>query len=173
MTRFKKRKYIREYIKNRYHNDEEFRKRFLGYVKKSRLKNYSKISKRQRIYNAIPQVKERRNRLRKSKYKSDESFRRKRILYVTFRRYLVKFHKGNFIIKEETKQRFERVYGIDFEKIIYKLLPLPINLKDYEIDHIIPLNKFDFTKREEIEKAYSPKNIRLISALENKKRDRN
>lgn len=29
-----RKKYIRKYIKNRYNNDEEFRRRHLGYVKK-------------------------------------------------------------------------------------------------------------------------------------------
>ncbi len=57
--------------------------------------------------------------------------------------------------------------GVDFKKIIEKLEPLPKNLKEYHVDHIIPQIKFDFTKKEDIKKAWSPENIRLIPIKEN------
>jgi len=51
-----------------------------------------------------------------------------------------------------TITKYDLLYGIDLQKIINHLKPFPKDLKNYDIDHIIPLIKFDLTKREDIKK---------------------
>lgn len=59
---------------------------------------------------------------------------------------------------------------LNFAEIIKHLGPCPGNRKDYHIDHIVPLCKFDFTKEEEIKKAFSPENHQWLPVKENLKK---
>lgn len=61
-------------------------------------------------------------------------------------------------------------YGIDWESIINHLKPFPNNLKEFEIDHIIPLCKFNLTNPEEIERAFSPNNLQWLTREENRRK---
>ena len=61
-------------------------------------------------------------------------------------------------------------YGIYWEEIIESLKPFPENLMNFEIDHIIPLCKFDLTKNEEIKKAFSPSNLQWLTKEENRRK---
>lgn len=169
---FKNREERNKYYRDYYHNHK---KEWLGYMEKYASKNRDKILNYRRQRNSLPKVKKRANFLRREKYHSDESFRRKRILAATFRRFLVRFYnKGATGILPSTKLSYQRRYGIDFDKIFIHLLPLPKEgLNGYELDHINPVNNFDFTNKDEISKAYSPENIRIITSKENKERKRN
>lgn len=59
-------------------------------------------------------------------------------------------------------------YGIDWKKIIKSLKPFPENLKDFEIDHIIPLHTFDLTNPEEVKRAFAPENLQWLTREENR-----
>ena len=50
-------------------------------------------------------------------------------------------------------------YGINWEKIIENLRPLPENVKDFKIDHIKLLYPFNLTNSEEIKKAFDYSNL--------------
>ena len=163
---------IKEYIKNRYHNDPEFRKKFIASVSKyqSSKKGQKKIKEYRIKCKKNPEARKRRNAYFREKM-LDSSFRLKRILYIKLRRRLNSFHKyGRTKPKQIYDDYYKREYGVDFEAIIKKLQPIPKDISNLQIDHIIPLSKFDFTKRGDIKKAYSPKNIRLIPKKENLKK---
>jgi len=59
---------------------------------------------------------------------------------------------------------------LDYKRIIKHLGPCPGDRKDYHIDHIIPLYNFDFSKEEEIIKAFAPKNLQWLSVKDNLKK---
>jgi len=61
-------------------------------------------------------------------------------------------------------------YRINLIEIINHLKPNLKNLNVYELDHIIPISKFDLTKREEWKKAYSKENLQLLLPIENSKK---
>ncbi len=156
-----KKKYYREYYKKN-------KKKYLTYIKK--YSSSKKGRKKIKDYRDRKNVKIKINKVRREKVRNDKSFRLKRILYATFRRILVRYHKtGLYGLKRETVERYNKLYGINFKEIIEKsLLPLPKNLNDYDVDHIIPLCNFDFSKKKDIKKAYSYNNIRLMLRKDNK-----
>lgn len=61
-------------------------------------------------------------------------------------------------------------YGINYNEIINHLGECPGNRKEYHIDHIKPISMFDFTKIEEIQKAFAPDNHQWLLAKENLKK---
>ena len=72
-----------------------------------------------------------------------------------------------------------RQYGIDYKKIIEKLiieLPEDFERRKYHIDHIKPLCSFYFinkdgsTNLEEVKKAFAPENLRWLLAEDNLKK---
>lgn len=58
-------------------------------------------------------------------------------------------------------------YGIDYAAIIKHLGKCPGNLKDYHIDHVIPLKLFDFSNLEQIKLAFAPENHQWLLGEEN------
>ncbi len=63
-----------------------------------------------------------------------------------------------------------RKYGIHYKKIIEHLKPFPKNVKEYHVDHIIPLSSFDLNNPEQIKKAFAPENHQWLTAEENQKK---
>jgi len=61
---------------------------------------------------------------------------------------------------------------INRKGIIKVLTPIPKPRKDYHVDHIIPLFKFDLSKIEQIHLAFSPENHRWLTIQENLRRNR-
>lgn len=61
-------------------------------------------------------------------------------------------------------------YGLDWEKVIQELKPFPKDIKNFEIDHILPLHSFDLNKFEEIKKAFDPSNLQWLTIEENRKK---
>ena len=61
-------------------------------------------------------------------------------------------------------------YGIDWNKVIESLKPFPKNIKNYEIDHIIPLHSFNLEDNIEIKKAFDPSNLQWLTIEENRKK---
>ncbi len=63
-------------------------------------------------------------------------------------------------------------FSIDWEGIVNALSPIPKNRSDYQIDHIIPLFKFDLTDIEQVHLAFAPENHRWLLTKENQRRSR-
>jgi len=70
------------------------------------------------------------------------------------------------------KLRSADKYGIDYNAIINHLGPCPGERKDYDIDHIRPLNQFNFDNIEEVKQAFTPGNHRWLSVSINRKEQR-
>ncbi|MDP6600573.1 MAG: hypothetical protein QF798_04005 [Candidatus Woesearchaeota archaeon] len=64
-------------------------------------------------------------------------------------------------------------YGLNYEAIIESLKPFPENVKDYDLDHLIPLDFFDLEDNEEIKKAFNPSNLRWLIRKENQEKSNN
>lgn len=92
-------------------------------------------------------------------------------------------------IKKETRLLFRRAtklktnnklmnYGIDWKSISDTLKPFPYNIEAYHIDHIIPLNEFNFIHEDEsinlteLKKAWCPANLRVIKKERNMSKNR-
>ena len=69
---------------------------------------------------------------------------------------------------------YEEIIGCNFlelEKYINEKLDNSMNLDNYgdwEIDHIIPISSFDFTKNENILKCFNYKNLQPLWKLDNR-----
>ncbi len=61
-------------------------------------------------------------------------------------------------------------YGINWKEILEHLKPFPKNLKDFEVDHIIPLRTFNLTNPTEVKTAFSPQNLQWLTKLENRRK---
>jgi hypothetical protein len=61
-------------------------------------------------------------------------------------------------------------YGLNWKEIIEHLKPFPVNLKDFEIGHIIPLHTFNLTDPLEVRKAFAPSNLQWLTREENRKK---
>ncbi len=65
------------------------------------------------------------------------------------------------------KMMSSRKYGIDFDAIIKHLGNCPGDLRDYQIDHIIPLSAFDLTNPKQVGLSFSPINLRWMLKTDN------
>ncbi len=59
---------------------------------------------------------------------------------------------------------------LDMPAIIKKLTPFPKDIENYEVDHIIPLVKFNHNDFEQIRKAWLPSNLQWLTKEENRKK---
>lgn len=144
--------YIKEWVRK---NPDKVR----GYLKKWEINNKEKINKKQRIW-------------QNKKKKDDKDFALKCKL-----RYRL---KDIFKIYTKTgKIMPSKKYGINYNKIIEHLKPLPNNLKNYHIHHIKPLHTFNFvnpdgsTNIQAIQEAFKPENHKLVTIEEHKEIHRN
>ncbi len=102
----------------------------------------------------------------KDKYRTDESFRIRMLLTNSLREVV-----RNYIKTGKVVRRLEK-YGIDWAGIVNQLKPFPKNRSKYDVDHIIPLSKFDFTDIDQVHIAFAPENHRWLLKKDNLKRNR-
>jgi len=102
----------------------------------------------------------------KNKYRTNESFRIRMNLTNALRDVVRNYIKTGKIVR-----RLEK-YGIDWEGIVNQLKPFPKNRSKYDVDHIIPLSRFDFTNIDQIHIAFAPENHRWLLKEDNLKRNR-
>lgn len=150
-----KRKY---YIKNReriLNNRREYRNKNPDKIKSWWIKNPDKSKE----YNRSERFKKYRRTYEKERRDKDLEF----WLRKTLRRRL------NFIIKNKLNNKIlpSKTYGIDYSEIAKFIGPCPGERKDWHVDHIIPLSKFNLNDPNEIKKAFAPSNHRWITAKEN------
>ena len=151
----KRMKYLKEYMKKRYNTDPEFRKKFLGYMKK--YQNSKKGRLKIRKYNI--------------KYYQTEKFKKS-----NKERYIKKRKNPKFVVDERLRvyhiNRLKKVGNLDARKLINRkaiiehLKPFPKNLSIYEIDHKIPLSKFNLKNNNDIKKAFAPSNYQWLPIWE-------
>ncbi len=136
------------YFKEYYKNNKE---KLLIKNKKYRAKNRGKINKQKTEY-------------LKNRYTTNKNYN----LICRMRR---QFY--NRVKAKHKTFREKDTWGIDWNIIIESLGKLPQDIKEYHLDHIIPLNNFNFfhldgsLNNTEIKKAWSPANLRLINSKEN------
>lgn len=61
-------------------------------------------------------------------------------------------------------------YGINWKEIIESLKPFPENIRNFEIDHIIPLHTFNLENKDEVKRAFSPSNLQWLTIEENRRK---
>jgi len=82
--------------------------------------------------------------------------------------YIKKWDKNQF---DEYQQIILDIGGIDYEKIIKHLKPIPKDFaKNYQVDHIKPMCLFDFNKAKDIKKCFSPENLQILTIQQNRKK---
>ena len=149
-------------------------------------KNRERISKLKKEYYSKLEVKEKRvlyekeNKIRfkprKRKYMKNymgsyiKNRRNNDLNYATGLRLRAIVNKALKTYSKTGKIMSSRKYGIHYKKIIEHLKPFPKNVKEYHVDHIIPLSSFDLNNPEQIKKAFAPENHQWLTAEENQKK---
>lgn len=144
---------------------ENSRKRYAqdpnGYRQQAR-KREQKDKERSRRLNT-----ERKRRNRQEKLEHHRAYAReyykKNSIRVRIRNRLSFALRQQKIIKNKT---FDQ-YGLDVAAIMAFLGDCPGDLKEYEIDHIIPLSSFDFSDELQIRAAFAPENHQWLTKKEN------
>jgi len=122
------------------------------------LKNKEKVLVDTKAYRKT--WKSRRNELYKIRIKTDSSFLIQKRLRNRLRKAVISFsNNGNCKTADE--------YGINYQAIMEQLGPCPGNRKDFHIDHIVPLCRFDFNNIEQVKQAFAPENHQWLTAEEN------
>ena len=185
----RKKIYLKQYFKEL--GNKERRKNYnKKYGVKYREKNIIKINKRVKEYyhNNLKMVRKR-NRLKKitpSRIKSikeyqqrpevklknnerDKSRRREDINYSIKKRLRSLLYHAFLKYSKTGKISISKQYGINYEAIIKHLKPFPKDIKNYHIDHIIPLSfsGWDFNNKEHIKKASAPENYQWLTKNQN------
>ena len=68
------------------------------------------------------------------------------------------------------KIKSSKKYGINWGEVIKSLKPFPEDLRNFEIDHIIPLHAFNLENPEDIKRAFSPSNLQWLTREENRRK---
>lgn len=168
------RKYHKEYYQEYYQkNEKRLKERDKEYYQrnKRRKREYSKNNK-ERIKMKMKEyrethkeeikeyAKEYAKEYYKNKYNDDKQYNIRVRLGSCFNRAKEKYINENKIMISINK-------NINYRAIIEHLKPFPENIKNYHIDHIIPLSFFDLTNKEQLKKAWSPINLQWLKCSEN------
>lgn len=114
-------------------------------------------------YSKKPEVRDRIREKERLRRKTDAEFAIADRLRRSLNHALTKYSKNGKIMSSKK-------YGISWKEVIESLKPFPENLKNFEIDHIIPLHTFNLTKIEEVRKAFHPSNLQWLTLEENRRK---
>ena len=128
-----------------YNQRSEVKARKRKYISKLEVK-----AKRKEYLNK-PEVKNKINERDRKRRKNNESFN----LQNNLRSH---FSKSLKLYSETGKIMPIKKYDVDVKAIIEHLKPFPKDIENYEVDHIIPLSKFDHNNLEQVRRAWTPKN---------------
>ena len=78
-----------------------------------------------------------------------------------------RFNKVLLFYSKTGKIKNSSGYGINYKKIIEYLKPFPKNIKNYQVDHVIPLSWFDFDNPKEVKWAFAPENHQWLTKEQN------
>ena len=152
----KNRLYVREWRKKNAHWKE--RHRFLAVTRYRK-----KRSEYCKEYGKRPEV--------RARIREKEKFRRKiDPEYAIADRLRRSLHHALSKYSKTGKVMGSKKYGINWKEVIEHLKPFPENLKEFEIDHIVPLHSFNLTNLEEVKIAFSPSNLQWLTSKENRKK---
>lgn len=125
--------------------------------------NKDRISERESKRRQDPEIKAKllkyNNELEKRRMSSDPKYRFTKNL-----RSNIRFAIKKYSINGKTNSC--RDYGIDFDEIFSIIGPRPS--KKHELDHIIPITKFNLDDAEHVRLAHLPCNLRWLDSKENK-----
>ena len=152
----KDREYIKEYRKNHPQWREKHRILAVTRYREKRANYWKEYGKR-------PEVRARILERRRLKRQTDLGFAISDRIRHSLNHALSKYSKTGKIMN--TKK-----YGVHLKGIIEHLRPFPKNLKNFEIDHIIPLHTFDLTNAEEVKRAFAPSNLQWLTREENRRK---
>ncbi len=147
---------IKEYRKNNPQWKEKHRILAVTRYREQRAAYWKEYGKR-------PSVRKRIRDMESFRRKMDPEFAIADRLRRSLRHALTKYSKTGKIMSS-------RKYGLDWKRIIESLKPFPENLRDYEIDHILPLHTFNLTNFEEVKKAFDPSNLQWLTTSENRRK---
>ena len=116
-----------------------------------------------RNYGKRPEIRIRINEKEKTRRQIDVKFAITDRLRRSLNHALSKYSKTGKIMNSKK-------YGINWEEIMEGLKPFPENLRNFEIDHIIPLHIFDLTNPKKVKEAFSPSNLQWLTREENRKK---
>ncbi len=147
---------IKEY--RRTHPAWRERHRFLAVTRhrKKRAEYWKEYGKR-------PEVRSRIREKEKLRRKTDINYAISDRLRKSLRHALSKYSKNGKIMNS-------RKYGINWKEVIKKLKPFPKDIKNFEIDHIIPLRVFKLDNPKEVKKAFAPSNLQWLTISENRRK---
>ena len=147
--------------------DKIYRKRHPEWKEKHRLRAITIYSEKralyQKKYGKRPEVREKIREKEKLRLKTDKEFAIADRLRRSLNHAMNKYSQTGKIMNSKK-------YGIDWKSIINSLKPFPDNLKEYEIDHIIPLHNFNLSDTEQVKKAFAPTNLQWLTMKENRKK---
>lgn len=157
--------YRRPEIREKYRlRAREYRKNNPGWREKHRLQQ-AKYKEKRKLYRAEyfkrPEIKARMRERARTLRRIDPNFAVAERLRRSLRHALDNY-------TQKGKVMSSKKYWLDIKELIERLKPFPANMKDYEIDHIIPLHTFNLNDTKEIKKAFSPENLRWLTKYENR-----
>lgn len=127
--------------------------------------NKDKINKSQAEYRNRPDVKEKtKKRIREweqNKRQSDSKYVMTKNLRAYIRNVFKRYSKNG-------KLKTCKDYGIEFNTIFSKVGARPS--ENHELDHIIPITKFDLDNPEHVRLAHLPCNLQWLAKIDNKKK---
>lgn len=152
-------RYRKKYWKKYYQgNKEELKLKRKAYQQKPEVK--LREEEYIKAYKQKPEVKLRRREKRRKYYRNNFHNKISILLRNSFCRALKHYSKTG-------KIKFSCEYGINYKAIIEHLKPLPKDIENYHVDHIIPLCRFDFNNPEHIKIAFAPENHQWLTIKEN------
>jgi len=166
-VKLRRKEYMREYIKTK--KSRKYRGKYSQRPEAiARRKEYSqrplvktKMKEYNRKYKKTPQRIKYNKEYIKNRCKIDKNFAIKIRLRCLLSKALERYTKTGKIYSS-------RQYEINYKAIIEHLKPFPTNLKNYEIDHIIPLCRFDLNYSNQIKEAFAPENHQWLTIQENR-----
>ncbi len=147
--------------------EKEYRKRHPEWKEKHRLRAITAYREKralyQKEYGKRPEVREKIKAKEKLRLRTDKEFAIADRLRRSLNHAMNKYSQTGKIMNSKK-------YGINWNDIINSLKPFPDNLKEYEIDHIIPLHTFNLSDPENIKIAFAPTNLQWLTMKENRKK---
>ena len=174
-----KRKYARDFARERYKNNEEYREKRKIYMRQY-MKTYYKNNEEQKIKRKnymTEYFKKHKPKRKKKLIKFNKTLKKEINKKPPIRKYSENqriamrlrtlVNKAmNLYIKTGRFQQAKK-YSVNYKSIIEHLKPIPINRYDYHIDHIKPLKLFDLLKKSDIKKAFAPENHQWLLKKDN------
>lgn len=158
---FDEKKYHKEYYEKNKEKCKEYIKKY------QQSKHGQKKRKEYRIkYDLKPSVRKKRIIYDREKYKRNPQIKIYKTINAYIKNCIRRYVKdGEIQVVNSTHNFYTIVYGINIYEIIDHLKPFPKDIENYELDHIIPIRKFNLTDKNQIKEAYKKTNLQLLTPL--------